>query len=194
MRNIIIKSATVTIAVLLVLAGLVFSLWILISPSSMADLCEQTGNYKFAVTCASLDYKYHNDTDRLMRCVNDALISDDDKLIAEYGEKLLNDERFDQVCKDMDEMIYNDVLNTNTSVFVYDYKTYICSIVAACKFRSGDLDKAIEIADRSGKIQGYISLSLAVEKSGTRDDKDKLSGKIPNDSSLTYGELINLLK
>lgn len=174
-----------------------FSLWILISPSSMAGVCEQTGNYHFAVTCASLDYKYKKDTDTLMRCVNDSLLSEDDKLIAEYGEKMLNDENFPQVCKEMDELIYGGVLDLDDRVFTYDYKTYLCSIVAASEYRNGNLEKAIEIADRSEKVQGYISLTLAVKKSGTRDEKTKLKEKLQGvsiaDTGTTLNELISLL-
>ena len=71
MNKIILKTALITLASLIVASLMVFSLWILCSPQSMASACEKTGNYSFAVTCADLRFKYTKNVDDLARCVED---------------------------------------------------------------------------------------------------------------------------
>lgn len=84
MNKIIFKTALVTLGALVAAAVAVFSLWILISPQTMASYCEKTGNYSFAVTCADLRYKYTKDVKDLARCAQDGIASGKDALIVKY--------------------------------------------------------------------------------------------------------------
>ena len=65
MKRVILKSALVTVGALTAIGILIFSLWILISPQSMATVSEKIGNYSFAVTCADLAASQYREGDLL---------------------------------------------------------------------------------------------------------------------------------
>ena len=177
-QKVILIAALETLAAAALAALLVFSLWILCAPHTMASAAEKTGNYSFAVTCANLKYSYTNSVDDLSRCAEDSILSGKDKFIVKYGEKLLNDTRFDKLCEKKSEKIS------------YDYKSYICANVAVAQYRRGDLTKAIKTADSANTEDGYIKLVLCVHEKGSAEDKAKLYNSIKND----YEQLANILQ
>ena len=75
MRKIIIKSALVTLAVVVGCAVLVFAVLSLGFPRILCGWCEQLGNYGFAVRYASLYYSYTGDIADLGRCVDDSILA-----------------------------------------------------------------------------------------------------------------------
>lgn len=166
MNKIIFKTALVTLGTLVAAAVAIFSLWILISPQTMATSCEKTGNYSFAVTCADLRYKYTKDVKDLARCAQDSIVSGKDALILKYCGRLIEDDGFDTLCKAVDESI----MSTEFGKYAKDYKGYICGNLAAAQYRSGDLDKALKTAE-SGK--SFVKLVLAIIENGTADEADK---------------------
>ena len=91
MNKLILKTALITLATLVLAGLLVFSLWILCAPQTMATSCEKTGNYSFAVTCADLRYKYTKDIKDLARCAEDGIISGKDKHILKYCGMLVEE-------------------------------------------------------------------------------------------------------
>lgn len=146
MNKIIIKTALITICSLVVAAGAVFALWLVCSPQTMATSCEKTGNYSLAVTCADLRYKYTKDVNDLARCADDAVLSGKDNLICEYGEKLIAEENFEEVCKNRDGSVPE-----NNGGIPFGYKSYICGHTAAALYRSGNTAEAVETALKGGE-------------------------------------------
>lgn len=167
MKKIILKTSLITVAALAAAALLIFSLWILISPQTMATASEKTGNYSFAVTCANLKYKYSKDPDDLSRCCQDSILSGKDKLVIKYCEKLLSHEKFDEVCERKDNSL-NATLN---------YKAYICGSLALSQYRQGELDKALSSAEEGG-ADGFIKLVLEVCERGNIDEAKAVKEKL----------------
>lgn len=166
MNKIIFKTALVTLGALVAAAVAVFSLWILISPQTMASYCEKTGNYSFAVTCADLRYKYTKDVKDLARCAQDGIASGKDALIVKYCEMLIGHEGFDDLCKSVDESIPS----TEYGKYATDYKAYVCGNLAAAQYRGGNLDKALKTAE-SGK--SFVKLVIEIIENGTAEEADK---------------------
>lgn len=162
MNKVILKTALLTLAVLAFAAALVFSLWILISPQTMASSCEKTGNYSFAVTCADLRYKYTKNVDDLARCAQDSISAKNDSLIVKYGEQLIADEGFDGLCTRNDEKF----ANSEYGAYAKDYKGYICGNLAAAQYRTGSTDKAVATAEK------YASYNKLVIEIYNKKDKE----------------------
>jgi len=177
-KKVILISALETLAAVALAALLVFSIWILCAPHTMATAAEKTGNYSFAVTCADLKYKYTNDVDDLARCAEDSILSGKDKNIVKYGEKLLSHDKFDGL---------NAEKNAKLS---YDYKSYICGNVAAAQYRRGDLQKAIATANLADTEDAFIKLTLCVRECGSEQEKAELYTAIKD----KYQNLANILQ
>lgn len=176
-KKIILISALEGLAALAVAALLVFSLWILCSPQTMATACEKTGNYSFAVTCAGLKYKYSNDTDDLARCVQDSILSGKDKYIIEYGESFLDKDDFEEVCEKKGG----------------NFKVAVCGSLALSQYNAGDIQKAVATCETGGGAS-FIKLTVAVAENGSAEDintvKTALSEQ-PQSEIIT--KLLNLL-
>ena len=181
MKNIVVKAGLITVGVLAVVGILIFSLWILISPQSMATVSEKLGNYNFAVTCADLKYKYSDETVDLARCAEDSILSKDDSLIVEYCEQFVEKSDFDAVCRSRNEDIArNWILSSDSVLPAPDYRTYIIGSLAAAQYRStGDLDKAMATAELGGKVECFTKLIVAVAEKDNKQDIEKIQTNSP---------------
>ncbi len=178
MNKLIVRQACITFAGLCLCTLLVFSMWILCSPQTMASACERTGNYSFAVTCADLRYKYTKNSDDLSRCLDDSILCGKDKLVVKYGEKLIADKNFDAVCE-------KKTAKTNV-----DYKSFACGNIAYSQYRRGDFSSAVKSAGISGTEAGFIKLTVAVSEKGTAKEKSYLKDVL---TELNYEKLANIL-
>lgn len=169
MKKVVLKAALITVGALAAAGILIFSLWILISPQSMATVSEKLGNYSFAVTCADLKYKYSGDTSDLARCAEDSILSGEDKLIIKYCEPLIEKDNFDEVCRQRNE----ELSRTDFGYFAVDYSTYIIGNLAAAQYRAGDLDKAIKTAEH-GKQECFAKLVIEILENGSAEDLDTI--------------------
>lgn len=170
MKKVVLKAALVTLGALAAIGILVFSLWILISPQSMATLSEKLGNYSFAVTCADLKYKYSDDTDDLARCAEDSILSGEDKLIVKYCEQLIGKEDFEGVCQNKNISL----AGTAFGVYAIDYESYVLGNLAWAQYRQGDLEKAVATCERGEYYSCFNRLIYAVVASGSDEDLQTL--------------------
>ena len=169
MQKLLTKVALITLGAIMGAVLLIFSLWILISPQSMASLSEDLGNYSFAVTCADLKYKYSHKTEDLARCVEDSILAKKNDKIVKYGDKLLASEDFEDFCAYRDKQ-----LSANTEYLSeYSYRTYMLSTIALAEYRAGDLQKAVQTANR-GEKECFRKLALEVVICGTAEDREDL--------------------
>ena len=179
MKKIILKASLITLGALIAAGILIFSLWIIISPQSMATVSEKLGNYNFAVTCANLKFKYSDDTEDLARCVEDSILAKDDEKIVKYGEKLIARDDFDKLCAKRDgELAPADGVEASRN-----YKTYILSTLAVSQYREGNLEKAVATAERGGTIDCFRKLLIEVVSSKKQADIDKVQ-TLPTDPDL----------
>ena len=169
MKRVILKSALVTVGALTAIGILIFSLWILISPQSMATVSEKIGNYSFAVTCADLKYKYSGKTEDLARGAEDGILSGDDGLIVKYCQPLIEKQDFEKLCIDKNE----DLSQGAFGIYRLDYESFILGNLAASQYREGDLLKAVETCSK-GEYQCYNRLVIAVAESGSAEDLETL--------------------
>ena len=170
MKNVILKAALITVGAIAAAGILIFSLWILIAPQSMATVSEKVGNYDFAVTCANLKYKYSDDTSDLARCAEDSILSGEDKLIVKYCEKLIEKDDFGELCRRRDE----ELSRTLFGVYATKYNTYIIGNLAAAQYRGGDLKKAVETAERGEELDCFRKLVIEIILHGTQEDKENV--------------------
>lgn len=189
MNKIILKSALIAIAAIVLGSLIVFAMWILISPQTMASSCEKTGNYTFAVTCADLRYKYTNNINDLARCEEDSILSGKDSLIIKYGEKLLSEEGFEELCQEKDKQLSEVEYGENVELS-FNYKAYICGHLSAAQYRGGSLEKAISAAEKG---ESFTKLVIEIIENGTKSDAEKVRGALGSDENLTklLDEFIN---
>lgn len=182
MKKIILKAALVTVGALAAIGILVFSLWILISPQSMATASEKIGNYSFAVTCSDLKYKYSDKTEDLARCAEDSILSGQDKLILKYCGQLIEKDDFESVCIEKNTQLGS----TAFGVYAVDYESYILGNLALSQYKSGELEKAVETCER-GEVQCFNRLVIAVVESNSQEDLQTL---ISSPSSMQAKEYV----
>ena len=182
MKKVIIKSSLITVAAIAAAGILIFSLWILISPQSMATVSEKLGNYSFAVTCADLKYKYSSDTTDLARCAEDSILSGEDKLIIKYCEKLVEKDDFDTLCLKRNE----ELARTQYGTLATDYETYIISNLAVAQYRAGDLKKAVTTAESGKEVTCFKRLVIEIRIYGTAEDRENVLEYTTNDATFNY--------
>lgn len=197
MKNIIVKTAVKTALILLGLLVAAFCVLNLAFPQYLATFTEDIGNYTLAVKYASLRYTYTGDVYDLARCVDDAILSEKDELILDYGEKLLDDQNYAEVV---------EYKNTNVLNGVMDYDTFVCAKVAVAKYAMGDFDGALALAQRSngatsfkkGNAVAALSVRVRANKDAPAAKKllDALDGIIPSeDEEIKFkDELYRLVK
>ena len=190
MKNSILKLALITVAAIAAAGILIFSMWILISPQSMATSSEKLGNYNFAVTCANLKYKYSSDTGDLARCAEDSILSKKDKLIIKYCGELRKKSDFDALCSLRNE----ELSHTQFGSYATDYRTYILGNLAVAQYRSGDLQAAVKTAEE-GEKECFKKLVIEILVNGTEADKVNIINSIDpqrTDAIEYVKELLNL--
>ena len=166
MNRVILKSALITLGALAFAGILIFSLWILISPQTMATTSEKLGNYSFAVTCADLKYKYSGSTEDLARCTEDSILSGNDGLIVKYGEQLIYKEDFNKLCNNKDKELQRTAYGKHAA----DYNTYIIGNLAVSQYRKGNLEKAVKFAASGGKKECFVKLVVDIRVHGSEED------------------------
>ena len=176
MNKTILKTALITLGSLVVAGILIFSLWILIAPQSMATVSEKLGNYNFAVTCANLKYKYSDETEDLARCAEDSILSGEDKLIIKYCDPLVKCDNFDELCTKRNEKLADTLYGR----YATSYKTYIIGNLAAAQYRLGDLQKAVQTCELGDK-ECFKRLILEIVQNGTEEDRENVK-KYPQQS------------
>lgn len=132
MKKVVLKTALKTILgllIALIIAVLIASFGF---PKSMASLCERTGSYSLAATYSSLSYKYTGDIEDLARCAEDSIFAKNDNKIIKYCEKLINHEKFDELCEKKSEQ-----LSLGSLPLAVDYKQFIADNLSAAKARKG---------------------------------------------------------
>ena len=190
MKKIILKASLITVGALIAAGILVFSLWILISPHSMATVSEKLGNYNFAVTCANLKFKYSDDTEDLARCVEDSILAKDDEKIVKYGEQLIARDDFDKMCEKRDsELVPLDGKQGATN----NYKTYILSTLAVSQYRTGNLEKAVVTAEKGGTVASFRKLVIEVVSSKNKADIEKVQDIKDPELKASVSEFIDKL-
>ncbi|MDE5943143.1 MAG: hypothetical protein K2H30_02930 [Clostridia bacterium] len=176
-KKIILISALEGLAALALAALLVFSLWILCSPQTMATASEKTGNYSFAVTCADLRYQYTKKTEDLARCVQDSILCGNDEKIVKYGESFLTKADFEEVCLSRGE----------------NFKIYVCGNIALAQYNIKTLEKAISTCETGGELS-FIKLTVAVVEKGSAEQRQALKAALEKQTQTdTIINLINLL-
>ena len=173
MKKVILKASLITVGALAAVGILIFSLWILIAPQSMATVSEKLGNYNFAVTCANLKYKYSDETVDLARCAEDSILSGEDRLIVKYCEQLIESDDFDAVCRRRDE----ELSRTTFGKYATNYRTYILGNLAVAQYRSGNLQTAVATAER-GEVECFKKLVIEVILSKSQTDIENLQSYI----------------
>lgn len=202
MFKVILKTALKTLLVVLIVSLVAFGIASLAFPTAMAGLCEKSGNYSMATGYASLSYTYTKDVSDLNRCFTDSVHAKNDNDIVKFGDKLIADEKFPEVCEKITVLSFKiDGKDIEVSV---DYKQYVCGRVSAAKYRKGNTDEALEVATNAmdgvtgfHKNNAIAILSLQVIESGDKDTAGKLLAEVEkfNDAGNEYyNAFVNELK
>lgn len=140
----------------------------------MAGFFENIGAYSFATGYASLAYTYSPNTEYLVRCLDDSILSGNEGNIVNFGDKFISDENFEEYCAERS----NETL---------DYKYYVFSSVATAKYGRGDKEGALNLAEQSfegvsgfPKRNVYAALAVKAIEKGDRAFEDELYNLVLN--------------
>jgi hypothetical protein len=132
----------------------------------MATAFEKVGNYTIATEYASTAYERSGDVDDLTRLVDDSILAHKDNYIIKYGEKLINNDKFDEVCEQKDAKISG-----------MDYKQFIGGKVAVAYYDDGNFAKALQVASNVNGTTSFKSgnalIALAERLIDKGDSKNK---------------------
>ena len=193
MSKVILKTALKTLLVVVIVVLVAFGVASLGFPSDLAGLCEKSGNYSMAIGYANLSYTYSKDVNDLNRCFTDSVYAKNDNDIVKYGDKLIADEKFTEVCESI--TVIKVKTGDEEKEIAIDYKQYVYGRLAAAKYRSGSKDAAFDTAV-AADVQGFPQnnalaiLSLQVIESGDKETADKLLREVkklsPTDGDKDY--------
>ena len=156
---VIAKTATQVLLIVLALAVVAGAVLHFCFPQVMATFTEKVGNYHLATYYQSQVYNNTGDVADLTRCVDDAILSGDDKNIVQFGDALISHEKFDEVC---------DAKNREFANISLNFKQYVCGKVAISKYNLRDFNGAILLAKTANGITSFennnalITLSLKI--------------------------------
>lgn len=136
MQKLVVKTAVKTVLILLGIIIGFFAIFNFSFPQHMATAMESIGNYDMAVKYANLRYFYTKNCYDLARCFDDSVLADDDENVVLYGEKLINNVEYSNVC-DYKNRLFN-------GYFDYNHKVKSCLTVSY--YNIGQTDKAIDMA------------------------------------------------
>lgn len=191
MNKLVKKTALITLAAIVAAAAVVFSLWLLISPQTMAGVCEKTGNFSFAVTCANMRYDRTKDAYDLARCAEDSILSGNDNLIINYCDLLIKDEKYSEVCKAKNEEISNgkggEYIELTGPV---NYDGYIKSHLCAAEYRSGNFQNALYVLGTDSSLSAAVKLVLEISE---RSDKQAASSLLELFGQMEQTDLVKQL-
>ncbi|MBO5328694.1 MAG: hypothetical protein J6B04_05935 [Clostridia bacterium] len=180
MDKVIVKTAIKTVLIILAVCIGAFAILSFAMPSQMATWCEKSGNYSLALKYANLQYGYSNDINDLSRVVENAVYSEDSKNIIKYGEKLVLDDSFNDLCKEKNEYYANGEYGE----LKLDYKQFICGELSIAYAKEGQEDKAVERAFTANgentfkKPNALISLSVYAATQNNLQLSQKLTEKL----------------
>ena len=202
MSKVILKTALKTLLIVAVVVLVAFGVASLGFPSDMASLCEKSGNYSMATGYASLSYTYSKDVKDLNRCFTDSIYAKNDGNIVKFGDQLIGDEKFSEVCESI--TVIKVIVDKKEIERPIDYKQYVYGQVAAAKYRMGDKAQAMETAQEAmTEVEGFPAnnalaiLSLQVIQSGDKGTAKELLNEITSkhqDESDYYNVLISELE
>ena len=159
MKNIIIKTALITLGSVIALLVLAFGIASLAFPKNMSEICENMGNTKLAASYAERQYDYTGSTEDLYRCARLYIrIGDRDNTI-KYCEKLVEKSDFKESCGNNVQYVYGNY--------------------ATALYLSGNGEKAVSIAEKSvedGFVIGnaYVTLTLKADANKDKEFGGKL--------------------
>ena len=163
MRKTALKAALVAfisiIAALFLLTGIVS----LSSPKTMASFCDSVGLKSASVYYYRADYERDADFYKLADLVDAADYADDDRTLAEYGEKFVLSHEFKEYCAKKDE-------DTSPAIKTEYYYSYL---VVRALFSKNDLRKSASLAaDLTEVYEKNCPLYVAVMTALSVGDKE----------------------
>lgn len=122
----------------------------------MATFAEQVGNYDAAMKYSSLRYFYTGSTYDLSRCLENAILAEDDKMIAEYGNEFFGKD-------DCAQVMYDKTAETGIN-----YLDLFGGSLVKARYSTGDFEGALGLAKDINGTSSFaygnplMSLSAAV--------------------------------
>ena len=174
MRKIILKTALITLGVVIVLAVAAFGIASLCVPAAMSDLTYSLGMEAISSDYAFQEYERSGSLAYLSRSFELAANAGSDEKAAERFDKLYASDGFGELCEQRDEQ--TPPVEVDGEEVTYSYRGYVCGLGACVKYRIADSAEeeqaAIDLALRetaSDFPMGNPAYLLATEAAGSAD-------------------------
>ena len=190
MQKIILKTALKSLLGVIIALILAFGIASFGFPKSMAGICADCGNYRFATSYASLRYTYTKSVDDLDVCAQYSIFSGHDGNIVKFCGKLVDDKGFEGICEKRGDKSG-------------DYKQFIYGNLCAAQYRRGDKQKAVDTAETAMEgVNGFpagnafVSLTLEVQKKSDKETATAILEIIEGnfEQTKTYEAVIAILQ
>lgn len=153
MKRLILKTAGITLAVIVGLAVLIFGGVTLFAPGAMVPLCRITGSYGMAAWYAGLEYDKTQDIGDLQSVIYLSDLSHRYDRLVEYCPAMLGHAEFEAFCEETDR--------TENSPYVDlgGYRTFVYSVYVEALYRTGDQTTALTVAADETAKSGYTEIN-----------------------------------
>lgn len=152
MKKLVIKTAVITLAVIIALVGLLFGAFCLFSPVTLAKFFDGAGNYSLSVTFYEKQYKKTQDLSDLYVLSVKLDQGKDAQKTERYLSVFLTTDGVNDYCKKYDD--------TNSAVTTYEYLNgkYVCALYSV-----KGIDQALDyleesVCDEYNDYNGYSIL------------------------------------
>lgn len=153
MKRLILKTAGITLAVIVGLAVLGFGGVTLFAPGAMANLCQKTGSYRMAAWYAGLEYQKTEDIGDLQRAIYLSDLSHRYAALKEYCPAMLGHSDFESFCRAVDQA------ENSPYVQLGGYRTFVYSVYVEALYQTGEKETALTLAADETAKSGYTEIN-----------------------------------
>ena len=153
MKNLIVKTAVITLASIISLLAITFGALSIIMPKTVANIFDNLGAKGASIFLYQMDYERTDDIQDLIDIIDKTYANKDHFRQEKYLDMLIAREDFDSFCLTSDrESFGKDDCDITTKEYYYGY-------YASVLYQNAKFDKAIEIANEFVSLNGYTEFN-----------------------------------
>ena len=149
MKDLIVKTAVITLASIVSLLAITFGALSIITPKTVADIFDNLGAKGASIFLYQMNYERTDDIQDLISIIDKAYVNEDSSDQEKYLDMLITREDFNSFCSASDrENFGKDDYDITTKEFYYGYYVRVL-------YKNAQFDKAIEVSNEFVSSNGY---------------------------------------
>ncbi len=154
MRKLIIKTALITLAIIIGACAITLGALLLFSPKTIGDIADKANNYSFAMYCYKLQYNKSEDIEDLGNIVRIVDENEDATTAVYYCELIKDHSEFTNYCVEIDAETKADENDNVMKEAEYIYSKYAVALINVDRF-----DTMVDVCKNYCTSNGYSMYS-----------------------------------